>query len=228
MIEMPRGRESDRRSERERLVRRYIAGQGVRDPRVLEAMRTVPRERFVPAALSRRAYRDEPLPIGHGQVISQPYLVALMAEAAEVGPDDVVLEIGTGSGYGAAVLARLAKGVYTIDRLQDFVEAARSRFESLGYDNIEVRCGDGTAGWPEAAPFDAIVVTAGSPSEVPTPLVQQLTVGGRLVIPLGASPRVQDVYRLVKRPDGTLEERNLGGAYFVPLIGRWGWEEERT
>jgi protein-L-isoaspartate(D-aspartate) O-methyltransferase len=166
-------------ADRERMVNRQIAARGVRDPRVLRAMREVPREQFVAPGLEEFAYEDSPLPIAEQQTISQPYIVALMIEAAEIGQGDKVLEIGTGSGYAAAVLSRIANEVYTIERHASLAQAAASRFARLGYRNIEVRRGDGTLGWPEAAPFDAIIVTAGGP-EVPETLRRQLRIGGRL------------------------------------------------
>src|SRR2546423_12369473 len=170
--------------QRERMVQRQVARRGVRDVRVLEAMREVPREAFVPEGLEEFAYEDSPLPIEAGQTISQPYIVAAMIEAAEVQPGDRALEIGTGSGYAAAVLSQIADQVYTIERHPELAETAKMRFRELGYDNIEVRVGDGTLGWPDAAPFDAIIVTAAGPG-IPKPLREQLAIGGRLVVPVG-------------------------------------------
>jgi protein-L-isoaspartate(D-aspartate) O-methyltransferase len=169
---------------REHMVAAQIAGRGVRDPRVLDAMRQVPREVFVGEGMEEFAYEDSPLPIAEGQTISQPYIVALMIEAAEVGPGDNVLEIGTGSGYAAAVLSRIAGHVHSIERHRPLADLARRRFERLGYDNIEVHDGDGTLGWAAAAPYDAIIVTAGGP-EVPEALRRQLKIGGRMIIPIG-------------------------------------------
>lgn len=214
------------RAARERLVRRQIEARGVRDPRVLHAMREVPRHRFVSDDLVRFAYEDSPLPIGEGQVITQPYLVAEMTEAALLGPDDRVLEIGTGSGYGAAVLSRVADTVCTVERHSALAGQARRRFEALGYDNILVRVGDGSLGWPEHSPYDAIIVTAGSPERVPRPLLEQLKLGGRLVIPIGPTPNDQDLYRLTRVTGDRYERENLGGVRFVPLIGARGWSEE--
>src|SRR5262245_4866588 len=160
----------DLASQRDPMVERHIAGRGVRDPAVLAAMRSVPRERFLPPDLEEFAYRDSPLPIAQGQTISQPFIVALMTEALRLGPDDRVLEIGTGSGYAAAVLARIAREVYTIERHEQLAQTATRRLEQLGFDNVFVRHGDGTLGWPEHAPYDAIVVAAGGP-RIPEPLL---------------------------------------------------------
>ena len=177
------------------MVERQIAARGIRDERVLSAMREVPREAFVPENLREFAHDDTPLPISEGQTISQPYIVALMAEAAGIGPLDRVLDVGTGSGYAAAVLSRLAERVYSIERHASLAEAARQRLEALGYTNVEVRVGDGSRGWPEAAPFDAILVAAGAP-DVPDALKRQLAIGGRLVIPVGGEERSQRLLRL--------------------------------
>jgi protein-L-isoaspartate(D-aspartate) O-methyltransferase len=206
---------------RERMVRDQVAARGVRDPAVLHALRAVPREAFLPPELEEFAYDDTPLPIAAGQTISQPYIVALMAEALALGPGDRVLEVGTGSGYAAAVLGRMAREVFTIERHADLAETAAARLRRLGFANVHVRAGDGTLGWPEAAPFDAIVVAAGGP-RVPPALVEQLAPGGRLVIPVGEA-REQRLVRLVKRPDGTCAREELGGVRFVPLIGAEGW-----
>lgn len=203
------------------MVRRDIASRGVRDPGVLEAMETVPRERFVPAELAEFAYEDHPLPIEVGQTISQPYIVALMAEAAEVGPTDRVLEVGAGSGYGAAVLSRVAAEVWTIERHEPLARGAEAVLADLGYDNVHVICGDGTLGYPEAAPFDAIVVTAGGPA-LPEALIEQLADGGRLVIPVGPESRGQELVR-VRRRGERFSEEDLGGVRFVPLIGEQGF-----
>lgn len=210
------------RHRRERMVREQLERRGIRDEAVLRAMREVPREAFVSSRLAAQAYDDSALPIGEDQTISQPYVVALMTEAAEVRPEDMVLEVGTGSGYGAAVLSRIASAVFTIDRYESLVEEARGRWQELGYDNIHARVGDGTLGWPEYAPYDAIVVTAGGP-EVPEPLKQQLAMGGRLVIPVGDAPRVQRLLRLTRAGEDRWESEDLGGVAFVPLIGDRGW-----
>src|SRR5262245_2272925 len=211
-------------SQRDRMVERQIAGRGVRDPAVLSAMRSVPRERFLPPHLEEFAYQDSPLPIEQGQTISQPFIVALMAEALELDPGDRVLEIGTGSGYAAAVLARLAREVYTVERHAELVESARILLGELGFDNVFVRHGDGTLGWPEHAPYDAIVVAAGGP-RIPETLLAQLAPGGRLVIPVGEE-KAQELVRITRRADGTFEREELGGVRFVPLIGAEGWDSE--
>ena len=211
---------------RDRMVDVQIARRGVRDRHVLDAMRQVPREAFVEPGFEEFAYEDGPLPIGEGQTISQPYIVALMIEAAEVKPGDRVLEVGAGSGYAAAVLSRIAERVYAIERHPSLGEAARERFGELGYDNIELRVGDGTLGWPEAAPFDAILVAAGGP-EVPQALKEQLAIGGRLVIPVGEEERHQTPAQGdAHRPRRDYEEEDLGGVVFVPLIGEQGWAED--
>jgi protein-L-isoaspartate(D-aspartate) O-methyltransferase len=206
------------------MVEAQIAGRGVRDMRVLQAMRTVPREAFVPEELAEFAYMDGPLPIGEGQTISQPFIVGLMAELADPGPEDKILEVGTGSGYAAAVMSRMAARVYTIERHPELAETARRRLERLGYDNVEVRCGDGTLGWPEAAPFDAIVVAAGGP-EVPRALREQLEVGGRLVIPVAVDGAAQKLLLIRRTAAGTFEEEDYGQVAFVPLVGEQGWFE---
>ena len=176
--------------ERDRMVAEQIAARGLDDVLVLDAMRAVPREDFVPGDLAEFAYEDGPLPIGHAQTISQPYIVAVMTAAARVRPGDRVLEIGTGSGYGAAVLSKIAGEVYTVERIEALADSARDRLAALGYGNVHVRCDDGTLGWAEHAPYDAIVVTAGGPT-VPRALLDQLKPGGRLVMPLGSEPRAQ-------------------------------------
>jgi protein-L-isoaspartate(D-aspartate) O-methyltransferase len=209
---------------REDMVRRQIAARGVRDRRVLEAMRAVPREAFVPERLAEFAYDDAPLPIGEEQTISQPYVVALMLEGLELEPGDKVLEIGAGSGYAAAVLSRVAREVWAIERHESLARQARARIERLGYTNVNIMHGDGTLGWPEHAPYDAIVVAAGGP-EVPQALLDQLAVGGRLVIPIGPNPRTQSLVRVRHREDGRYIREDLGAVRFVPLIGAQGWRE---
>jgi protein-L-isoaspartate(D-aspartate) O-methyltransferase len=192
-------------------------------------MSEVPRENFVAPEAVAFAYSDSPLPIAEGQTISQPYIVALMAEAAEIQPGDRVLEVGTGSGYGAAILSRVADRVYTIERHRGLAEAARGRYRELGYDNIEVRVGDGSLGWPEEAPFDAIVVTAGGPARVPPALLEQLAPGGRLVLPVGATLESQELVRMRRSGDGQrLSRESLGPVRFVPLIGAQGWAIEEA
>jgi protein-L-isoaspartate(D-aspartate) O-methyltransferase len=203
----------------------YIAARGVRDGRVLAAMAAVPRERFVPPVLRDEAYGDRPLPIGDGQTISQPYIVAVMTEALRLAPGDRVLEIGTGSGYAAAVLAEIVAQVYTIERLGALAASARRRLFDLGYENVHVRCDDGTKGWPQHAPYDAIVVTAGGP-EIPKPLLDQLAVGGRLVMPVGDLAVGQRLTRAVRASADHYRYDDLGSVAFVPLIGAEGWPEE--
>jgi protein-L-isoaspartate(D-aspartate) O-methyltransferase len=205
---------------REAMIR-LIAARGVTDPHVLEAMRTVPREAFVPEPLAAFAYEDAPLPIEAGQTISQPFIVALMIEAAAIQPGDCVLEIGAGSGYSAAVMSRIADRVHAIDRHQELADLASERLARLGYDNVVIQTGDGTKGWPEKAPFDVIVVTAGGPS-VPRPLCEQLAIGGRLIIPVGDANQ-QNLLRITRTGPDDFEETDLGGVRFVPLIGAHGW-----
>ena len=203
-------------SERERMVDRQIVARGVRDPRVLEAMRLVPRHRLVPAKAAAFAYEDRPLSIGHGQTISQPYIVALMTELARIAPGDRVLEIGTGSGYQAAVLAQLAGHVYSIEIVEPLATRAAADLKALGYDNVSVRAGDGYAGWPEHAPFDVIIVTA-APDKVPEPLLAQLKLGGRLIVPVGPAWATQRLKLIQKRSDGSFSTRNVATVRFVPL-----------
>jgi protein-L-isoaspartate(D-aspartate) O-methyltransferase len=210
---------------RREMVEFQIAARGVRDSRVLEALRTVPREAFVPERLAEFSYEDTPLPIDAEQTISQPYIVALMAEALELAPGDRVLEVGAGSGYAAAVLGRLADEVWAIERHRVLAEQAARRMESLGYSNVHVVQGDGTLGLPGQAPFDAIAVAAGGP-DIPPALVDQLAPGGRLVIPIGPDPRLQELVRLRKDDRGGFSRENLGGVRFVPLVGAQGWKEE--
>ena len=202
-----------------------LAARGLHDQSVLDAVNAVPREEFVPVDLVEFAYQDTPLPIAASQTISQPYIVALMAAALELKPGERVLEVGTGSGYAAAVLAEIAADVYTIERHKILADTARSRLEELGYRNIQVLYGDGTLGWPEHAPFDAIIVAAGGP-EVPENLKNQLAIGGRLVIPVGPSLRTQKLLRVRRISENEYREEDLGGVRFVPLIGAAGWEDE--
>lgn len=211
---------------RERMVERQIAARGIRDPRLLDAFRQVPREAFVSAEQGDRAYGDHPLSIGQGQTISQPYIVALMIAAAQIGPGDHVLEVGAGSGYAAAVISRIVRQVIAIERKHELVEDARMRIARLGYDNITLVEGDGTRGWPKAAPYDAILAAAAG-SEVPEALVDQLVSGGRLVMPIGSRAWTQQLVKLTKLGDGRTERENLGEVRFVPLIGDHGWSEVR-
>jgi protein-L-isoaspartate(D-aspartate) O-methyltransferase len=209
---------------RERMVERQIAARGIRDPTLLDAFRQVPREEFVSPDYGVQAYGDHPLPIEAGQTISQPYIVALMIEAARIGPDDRVLEVGAGSGYAAAVMSRIAGTVIAIERQPELVAIARQRMRRLGYGNVAIVEGDGTRGWPEGAPYDAILAAA-SGSHVPQPLIDQLAPGGRLVMPLGGALWVQKLIKVTKQADGSLETEDLGGVRFVPLIGEEGWAE---
>ncbi len=210
---------------REQMVNYQLAARGLHDQSVLDAVNAVPREEFVPADLVEFAYSDSPLPIAASQTISQPYIVALMTAALELKSGDRVLEVGTGSGYAAAVLAEIAEKVYTIERHKILADTARSRLAALGYRNIQVLHGDGTLGWPEHAPFDAIIVAAGGP-QVPENLKQQLSVGGRLVIPVGSTLRTQKLLRVRRTGEHEYQEEDLGGVRFVPLIGAAGWEDE--
>lgn len=206
---------------REKMVRQQIESRGVRDEGVLAAMAKVPRHRFVGEKSGREAYGDYPLPIGHGQTISQPYIVALMTEALELTGNEITLEIGTGSGYQTAILAELSKWVYTIERVQPLAESARRILDHLGYQNISFRARDGTLGWEEHEPFDAIIVTAAGP-KIPKNLKDQLVEGGRLVIPVG-SKFDQDLIKLTKTGD-SFTQKSLGGCRFVNLIGVNGWD----
>ena len=206
------------------MVVTQITSRGVRDRRVLAALASVPREWFVPPALAAEAYHDGPLPIGNGQTISQPYVVAWMTEALHVGRRDRVLEIGTGSGYQTAVLARLAARVFTIERLPDLLVEAEERFRRLGLTNVETRLGDGALGWAEAAPFHGILVTAAAP-RVPPALAAQLAPEGRLVIPVGDAAEQELV--VLRRTAAGWDERRLGGVRFVPLVSRHAFLPER-
>lgn len=204
------------------MVEEQLVARGIRDPAVLAAMDKVPRDKFVSELQARYAYEDGPLPIGEGQTISQPYIVAVMTEALGLTRADRALEIGTGSGYAAAVLAEIASEVYTVERLAPLAERARRRLRDLGYANVHVLTGDGTLGWPEHAPYDAIVVTAGGP-RVPDALLDQLAVGGRLVIPVGDLPCAQRLVRVVRTGADDYRHEPLEEVAFVPLIGAQGW-----
>lgn len=206
---------------RERMVRDQIQARGVTDERVLDAMRTLPRHLFVEEALAYKAYGDAPLPIGEGQTISQPFIVARMSELLEVEPGMKVLEIGTGSGYQAAVLARLGADVHTVERIKKLFHAARKRFMDMRMFSVKVKLDDGTMGWPDEAPFERIIVTAGGP-EVPAPLVDQLADNGRMLIPVGASRRNQTLV-LVEKRGGEVVRTDMGGVAFVDLVGSHGW-----
>ena len=210
---------------REQMIEHQLIARGLRDQTVLNAVGAVQREEFIPSDLVEFAYSDSPLPIAASQTISQPYIVALMTAALELKPDERVLEVGTGSGYAAAVLSEIAKEVYTIERHKILANTARKRLERLNYKNILVFYGDGTLGLPEHAPFDAIVVTAGGP-DVPETLKRQMAIGGRLVIPVGAFLHVQQLLRIRRISEDEYKEEDLGGVCFVPLIGVAGWEDE--
>jgi protein-L-isoaspartate(D-aspartate) O-methyltransferase len=207
--------------ERERMVDEQVASRGVTDPGVLAAMRRVPRHRFVQEALRARAYGDHPLPIGEDQTISQPFIVGLMTSLLELTGREKVLEVGTGSGYQTAVLAAVARRVCSIERLPRLAERARALLESLGYDNVWIRVGNGALGWPDQAPFDRIIVTAGGPA-IPPPLVQQLAEGGRMVLPVG-SPDNQTL-TVVDNVGGEIRQRTHGECKFVKLVGKYAWE----
>jgi protein-L-isoaspartate(D-aspartate) O-methyltransferase len=216
----PQADESDSQREdrigRQRMVDQQLKRRDITDPRVLDAMLRVPRHLFVPPAKRGEAYADNPLPIGHRQTISQPYIVALMTQLVEPKPDSRGLDVGTGSGYQAAVLATLIRQVDSIEIVPALAEEARKRLQTLGYDNVEVRCGDGYRGWPERAPFDLIIVAA-APDHVPQPLIDQLAPGGRLVIPVGKL--FQKLVVIEKRADGSIVERTVAPVSFVPMTG---------
>ena len=203
------------RAARERMVQEQIVARGIRDPRLLEVLRKIPRHRFVPLEMQPVAYEDTALPIGLGQTISQPYVVAFMTEALELKPQDRVLEIGTGSGYQAAVLSLLVREVYSMEIVERLGKEAEARLKEMGYNNVRVRIGNGYRGWPEAAPFDAIIVTA-APEDVPPALIEQLRVGGRMVVPVGRYE--QDLIRIRRVPKG-LEREKLLPVRFVPMVG---------
>ena len=204
------------------MVQEQVVARGIKNPRVAQVMRKVPRHLFVESALADRAYEDGPLPIGEKQTISQPYMAALMTEALELMGDEKVLEIGTGSGYQTAILAELCLNVFSVEKIRSFAVRARAILDGLDYYNVAIHVGDGTLGWSEHAPFDAIIVTAGSPG-LPQPLVEQLAVGGRLVIPLGDEQ--SQVLKRVRRTATGLEEEQLGECRFVKLWGKYGWAD---
>jgi protein-L-isoaspartate(D-aspartate) O-methyltransferase len=210
------------KKKRERMVERQIKGRGIRDPAILDAMREVPRERFVVKEYQASAYDDTPLPIPAEQTISQPYVVALMIRALRLRGEEKVLEVGSGSGYAAAILSRIVPEVHAVERHHELVDYARQRLAELGYDNVHVHHGDGTRGWPEAAPYDAIMVSASGP-RVPDALRKQLVIGGRLVMPVGSSRGQQSLLRITRLSEDRFRDRNLGGVRFVPLIGEEGW-----
>ena len=214
----------DYAAEREAMVERQLKSRGISEKMILDAFREVPRECFVSQEYAHLAYGDHPLPIEAGQTISQPYIVALMIQAAGIGLRDNVLEVGAGSGYAAAVISRIAGKVIAIERQHDLIEVARERMQRLGFDNVEIVEGDGTKGWPDEAPYDAILAAA-SGSHVPEALVAQLAPGGRIVMPIGRPGWAQELVKLTKQEDGTLKQENLGGVRFVPLIGEEGWKD---
>lgn len=215
---------TDYAGEREAMVERQLRRRGITEPHILDAFREVPREAFVSAKHAHSAYGDHPLPIEAGQTISQPYIVALMIQAARIKPGDVVLEVGSGSGYAAAVISRIAARVVGIERQHELVEIARERMARLGFGNVEIVEGDGTKGWPDGAPYDAILAAA-SGSHVPLALVDQLEIGGSIVMPVGSPGWAQNLVKATKREDGSIEQSDLGGVRFVPLIGEEGWKD---
>jgi protein-L-isoaspartate(D-aspartate) O-methyltransferase len=217
---------TDFAAEREAMVERQLRRRGIAEQRILDAFLAVPREAFVGAGYVHLAYGDHPLPIEAGQTISQPYIVALMIQAAGIARGDRVLEVGAGSGYAAAVISRIAGKVIAIERQHDLVAIARERLERLDYANVEIVEGDGTKGWPVEAPYDAILAAA-SGSHVPPPLVEQLAPGGRLVMPLGDPGSVQQLVKVTRHDDGSLSHASLGAVRFVPLIGEEGWSDAR-
>ena len=211
--------------QRLRMVAKQLENRGIRDRGVLDAMRQVPRERFVAERYEEFAYDDGPLPIPEGQTISQPYVVALMIQALRLTPDDHVLEVGTGSGYAAAVISRIVSEVYTVERFELLGDFARQNLTGAGYDNVHVLVGDGTLGWLKYAPYNAIIIAAGGPG-VPDALKTQLVVGGRLVIPVGSEQRAQRLVRVTRLGDDQYDEETFGHVRFVPLIGKQGWDKE--
>jgi protein-L-isoaspartate(D-aspartate) O-methyltransferase len=210
--------------QRSWMVAQQVEARGIRDKRVIEAMRRIPRHAFIAAAMRREAYEDTPLPIEEGQTISQPYIVALMLEAARLGDRDRMLEVGAGSGYASAIAAQLVAHVDAVERHPRLVELARARLARLGIANVDVHVGDGSAGWPSGAPYDAIVVAAAGP-RVPEPLREQLAVGGRLVIPVASGFGAQRLVLVERRGDAEWREDDLGGVMFVPLVGAQGWPD---
>jgi protein-L-isoaspartate(D-aspartate) O-methyltransferase len=217
---------TDYAAEREAMVERQLRRRGISEPDILDAFRAVPREAFISEDYAHLAYGDHPLPIEANQTISQPYIVALMVQAAAIRHGDAVLEVGAGSGYAAAVISRIAARVVAIERQHDLVEVARQRLERLGYSNVLIVKGDGTRGCPDEAPFDAILAAA-SGSHVPSALIAQLAPNGRIVMPLGEPGLPQELVKVTKQDDGILKQEKLGGVRFVPLIGEEGWSDAR-
>lgn len=217
---------TDFTAERETMVEQQLRRRGITEPAILDAFRSVPREAFVSGDVAHLAYADHPLPIEAGQTISQPYIVALTIQAAAIGPGDKVLEVGSGSGYAAAVISRIAGRVIGIERQPELVAVARERLARLRFDNVEIVSGDGTRGWAQEAPYDAIVAAA-SGSHVPKSLLDQLAPNGRIIIPIGEPGGVQKLVKVTKRLDGSLKQSDLGDVRFVPLIGEEGWTDVR-
>lgn len=209
-------------SRRASMVDYQLIARGIESPLVLEAMGRVAREKFVPSDVREYAYDDGPLPIGAGQTISQPYIVALMTEALDLQGGERVLDIGTGSGYAAAILGCIASEVFSVERVPELARQATRALAAEGFDNVVVRCGDGTIGWPEHQPFDGIVVAAGAPA-VPEALKHQLVIGGHLVIPVGSEHAVQSLMRITRLTDNEFRTEDLGAVRFVPLLGEQGW-----
>lgn len=207
---------------RKRMVEEQLIPRGIQDPKVLAAFQKVERHKFVPKDLTANAYADFPVPIGSGQTISQPYIVALMTECLGLTGEEKVLEIGTGSGYQAAILAELAKEVYSIERFGNLAKTAEEVLSGLGYANIKIKVGDGTLGWPEAAPFDRIIITAASP-RIPLPLTEQLRDNGKLIMPLGET--FSQVLTLFEKKENKLESTQICGCVFVPLVGKYGYKQ---
>ena len=208
---------------RNMMIEEQLVPRGIVDAKVLAAMRKIPRHLFIPGKSLENAYGDYPLPVGEGQTISQPYMVALMTQSLELAGGEKVLEIGTGSGYQSAILAEIAKEIYSVERFESLAQEARSLLDGLGYKNVKITVSDGTEGWSEFAPYDGIIVTAGAPS-IPGPLVEQLAEGGRLVIPVGGAFSQELV--LVRMTDGETSEEYICGCTFVPLVGKYGWRED--
>lgn len=210
------------RISRRKMVEAQLVGRGIKDGRLLDAMGRLPRHLFVDEALAAQSYSDAALPIGFGQTISQPYMVALMVESLRLSPGDKVLEVGFGSGYQTAILASLAREVYGVERLGPLFQRGRDNLARLGFQNIHLKLADGTLGWPEAAPFNAIAVAAGGP-QVPGPLTAQLAEGGRLIVPVGPTEKAQELTLVTKGPRGAITSTPLGACRFVALIGQHGW-----
>lgn len=215
---------TDFTAAREAMVERHLKQRGINEKRILDAFLDVPREAFISEKYASLAYGDHPLPIEAGQTISQPYIVGLMIQAANIKAGDTVLEVGAGSGYAAAVIGRIAAKVIAIERQHELVEVARERIRRLGYANVEIVEGDGSLGWPDGAPYDAILAAA-SGTHVPRVLIDQLSPGGCIVMPIGDPGWAQELVKVTRREDGTLVSENLGGVRFVPLIGEEGWRD---